>query len=73
MSVSTLALTGNLGSAPVVLVTLVATVVLLLVRASTRTWDVVLGRAARALLDASSLAMFLLFIVLVIVRFKTTA
>ena len=69
----TLALVGNLGSAPVVLVTMVATVVLLSVRAYARTWGVAMRRTATVLLDGSSLAMFLFFIVLVIVRFKTTS
>ncbi len=60
-----------IGAAQVVLVALLAVVTLLCVRALSRVLRVTLSRAVSHMLDGSIVVLFLLFIVLVIVRFKT--
>jgi hypothetical protein len=60
-----------IGSAQVVLVALLAVVTLLCVRALSRGLRVALSRAVSRMLDASIVVLFLLFIVLVIIRFRT--
>jgi|GEM_PF-2077540 len=60
-----------IGSAQVVLVALLAGVTLLCVRALSRGFRVTLLPAVSRMLDASIVVLFFLFIVLVIIRFKT--
>jgi len=60
-----------IGSAQVVLVALLAGVTLLCVRAFSRGLQLTLSRAVSRMLDASIVVLFFLFIVLVIVRFRT--
>jgi hypothetical protein len=57
-------------SAPVVFVTLMSIVVLLSVRAYCGVMGITLSRLASQLLDGSVAMLFLLFMVLVVVRFK---
>jgi hypothetical protein len=60
-----------IGAAQVVLVALLAVVTLLCVRALSRILRVPLSRTVSLLLEGSIVVLLLLFIVLVIVRFKT--
>jgi hypothetical protein len=60
-----------IGAPQVVFVALFAEVVLLCVRTLGHTLGVTLSRAVSNMLDASIVVLFLLFVVLIIVRFKT--
>jgi hypothetical protein len=60
-----------LGAAQVVLVALLAVVILLCVRALSHILRVPLTRLVSHMLDGSIVVLFILFIILVIVRFKT--
>jgi hypothetical protein len=62
---------SGVGASQVVLVALLAVVILLCVRAVGHVMGVTLTRAVSHMLDGSIVVLFLLFIVLVIVRFKT--
>jgi hypothetical protein len=57
-------------SAPIVLLLLISTVVLLGVRASFGALDIVLDRLVARLLDAAVVVVFLLFIIFVVLRFR---
>lgn len=60
-----------IGASQVVFVALLAVIILLCVRAVSNVMGVTLTRAVSHMLDGSIVFSFLLFIVLVIVRFKT--
>jgi hypothetical protein len=61
------------GSPPAVLVTMVASVILLSLRAWCATTGVVLTRPVALLLDGAIALLFVVFAVLVIIRFETLA
>jgi hypothetical protein len=65
-----LANASALGAPQVVFVSLVAVVTLLSLRAVTKVMGVVLSRSVSRTLDGAVVVLFVLFIVLVIVRFK---
>jgi len=65
-----LANVNALGAVPVILVLLLAVVMLLCVRAVGGVIRVALTKSVSRMLDGSILAMFLLFVVLVIFRFR---
>lgn len=60
-----------LGAVPVAIVSLLAIVTLLCVRAVSGVMRVALSRVVSQLLDGSIVVLFLLYVVLVIIRFKT--
>ncbi len=57
-------------SAPAVLVTLMSVILLLIVRVSSRVMNIPLSQLASRLLDGTLSLLLLLYLVLVIVRFK---
>ncbi len=62
---------GALGAPQVIFVSLAAVVTLLCLRALTRVMRLALSRSVSQVLDGSIVVLFLLFIVLIIVRFTT--
>jgi len=60
-----------LAAVPVVFIVLLSVLILLSVRAWCGVFDVLLSRQVTRLLDGSITFLFVLFIILVIVRFKT--
>jgi hypothetical protein len=66
-----LANASALGATQVVFVSLMAVIVLLCVRAVGHVLDVALSRLVSHMLDGSIVVLFCLFIILVIIRFKT--
>jgi len=73
MSATFTASVAAFGSAPSVLVTLVASLIFLIVRAWRAVTGLILSRRVSLLLDAAIVVFLALFLVLVLVRFKTLA
>lgn len=71
MSGPLMASAASLGAPQVVFVALLAEILLLCVRAVGHTMGVTLSRGVSHMLDVSIVVLFVLFIVLAIVRFKT--
>ena len=64
---------GSLADPPVILATMIASLILIFVRALARTVGLTLTRHVSLYLDGALVAFFVLFVVLVINRFKSLA